>query len=169
MKIYPGEAEALDKILKSGLISHSSTQRLRVIQHLFVLGRGRSETKRDLQVSFPFIDRWRDRWKTYSSERAKWFCPDNQGQRSPATDREFILSIVTDIARSGTPAKFGEEMKNRIIAIALQKPSELGVPIERWSHELLARYLMEQGIVDTISSTTVGDFLKSAPGKSPQE
>jgi hypothetical protein len=160
------EATALNQVLRSGSISHSHTQRLRVIRHLFLLERGRSQTKRELQVSFPFVDRWRQRWKASAAERQQWFAPDNEGLRSPAADRTFLLSIVSDRARSGAPAKFSEEIKNRIIAIALQRPSELGLPIERWSHELLASYLIEQDIVETISSTTVGDFLQSAPGTS---
>lgn len=169
MSISTTESDVLNKVLQSGLISHSHTQRLRVIRHLFVLKRGRSQTKRELAVSFPFIDRWRNRWEAFAAERHEWFSVDNQQRRSPTTDREFLLSIVTDYARSGAPVKFSEAVKNRIIAIALQRPSDLGVPIEKWSYELLARYLMEQGIVDTICTTTIGDFLKSAPCKSPQE
>lgn len=163
------EAEILDKILNSGQILQSQAQRLGVIRSLFFHNIGRSQTKRDQQVSLPFVDRWRDRWKASAAERQKWFGPLNQEKRTLRTDRDFVLSLVADAPRSGTPAKFTETTKNRIIAIALKKPSDLGIPIERWSHAILATYLIEQGIVDTISSTTVGDFLKSASRKSSQE
>lgn len=163
------EAEVLDKILNSGQILQSQAQRLGVIRSLFFHNIGRSQTMRDQQVSLPFVDRWRGRWKASAADRQKWFGPLNQEKRTLRTDRNFVLSLVADAPRSGTPAKFTETTKNRIIAIALKKPSDLGIPIEKWSHAILATYLIEQGIVDTISSTTVGDFLKSAPRKSSQE
>lgn len=159
------EAEVLDKILNSGQITQSQAQRLSVIRSLFFHNIGRSQTKRDQQVSLPFVDRWRDRWEASVSERQKWFGPLNQEKRTLRTDRDFVLSLVADAPRSGTPAKFTEATKNRVIAIALKKPSDLGIPIEKWSHVILTDYLIAQGIVDTISSTTVGDFLKSAPRK----
>jgi putative transposase len=163
------ESEALDKILNSGQISHSESQRLGVIRSLFFHNIGRSQTKRDQQVSLPFVDRWRDRWKASAVERHKWFGPLNQEKRTLRSDRDFVLSLIADAPRPGTPAKFTDATKNRIIAIALKKPSDLGIPIEKWSYAILAAYLIEQGIVDTISSTTIGDFLKSAPRKSSQE
>ncbi len=163
------EVEVLDKILNSGQIPQSQTQRLGVIRSLFFHNIGRSQTKRDQKVSLPFVDRWRSRWKASATERQKWFGPLNQEKRTLRTDRDFILSLIADAPRSGTPAKFTEATKNRVIAIALKKPSDLGIPIEKWSYAILAAYLIEQGIVDTISSTTVGDFLKPASRKSSQK
>lgn len=163
------ESEMLDKLLNSGQISQSQALRLHVIRSLFYHRLSRSQTKREHRVSFPLIDRWKRRWEASSAERLKWFGSDNQEIRSFKADREYILSLVADAPRSGKPTKFSEGTKNRIIAIALKRPHELGIPIERWSHEILATYLIEQGIVDTISSTTVGDFLKSAPSKASQK
>jgi hypothetical protein len=150
-------------------ISYSQAQRLGVIRSLFFYNIGRSQTKRDKGVSLPFVDRWRDRWDASATKREKWFGPLNQEKRTLRTDRDFVLSLIADAPRSGTPVKFTEATKNRAIAIALKKPSDMGVPIEKWSHAILATHLVEQGIVDTISSTTVGDFLKSAPRKSSQK
>jgi hypothetical protein len=103
------------------------------------------------------------------AKREEWFGLGNQEKRTPRTDRALLLSLVADAPRSGKPPKFSEATKNKIIAIALRKPSEVGIPIEKWSHAILVNYLIEQGIVDTISSTSVGDFLKSAPRESSQE
>lgn len=158
-------ADLLNKVLNSGLISQSEAKRLGVIRSLFFLNVGRSQTARNLGVSLPFVDRWKERWLVSTEERLDWFAPANPEKRTLSTDRDFLLSLVADAKRSGTPAKFNEATKNKIIAIALKKPSEEGVPIEKWSNEILAAHLIERGIVDTISSSTVSDFLKSARGK----
>lgn len=159
-------AELLTKVLNSGLITQNQAKRLGVIQSLFFLNIGRSQTSRDLTVSLPFVDRWRSRWLARAEERDAWFSSLNQEERTLRTDREFLFSLVADAQRSGTPKKFTEATKNRIIATALKKPSEEGVPIERWSNEILAAHLIEKGIVETICSSSVSNFLKSAGSKS---
>ena len=159
-------AELLDKVLNSGQITYSQAKRLSVVRSLFFLNIGRSQTARDLGVSLPFVDRWKKRWLATAEERGVWFGSTNQEKRTLNTDRNFLFDLIADAQRSGAPAKFDEATKNKIIAIALKKPSEQGVPIERWSQEILAAHLIEQGIVDSICSSTVSDFLKSAPGKS---
>ena len=162
-------AEVLDKVLNSGQISQSQAKRLGVIRSLFFEEQGRSHTARTQGVSLPFVDRWKKRWTTTAQERRDWFSSTNAEARSCRADRNFIFSLVADAARSGAPAKFSEATRAQIVAIALQKPSERGVPIEKWSQELLATHLIEQGIVDYISSSTVSDFLKSARRNSPPE
>ena len=160
-------SELLSKVLKSGLITQSQAKRLGVIRSLFFLNRGRSQTARDLGVSLPFVDRWKKRWVDSQRERTAWFAATNLEQRTFTTDRDLLLDIVADAQRLGAPVKFDEATKNKIIAIALKKPSDQGVPIEKWSHELLATHLIEQGVVKSISSSTVSDFLKSARRKPP--
>jgi hypothetical protein len=158
--------ELLNKILNSGLITQNQAKRLGVIQSLFFLNVGRSQTSRNLNVSLPFVDRWKTRWLASIKEREAWFSTLNQEKRTLNTDREFLFGLIADSPRSGTPPKFTEATKNKIIAIALQKPSEHGIPIERWSNEILAAYLIEKGIVETICSSSVSNFLKSAGSKS---
>ena len=162
-------AEVLDKVLASGQISQSQAKRLGVIRSLFFAGQGRSATARAQGVSLPFVDRWKQRWLATAEQRQEWFGSANAGLRTQRTDRDFVLDLVADRQRSGAPAKFSEAQRAQIVAIALQKPRERGVPIERWSQELLAAHLIEAGIVDYISSSTVSDFLKSARREAPPE
>jgi hypothetical protein len=157
--------ELLNKILKSGKISRSQFQRLGVISSLLYQGVGRSQTARDRQVNLPFVDRWKKRWQAKEDEIEYHFSDQNREDRTLSRDIDFILSLVADAPRSGTPPKFSQATKDRIIAIALDKPSNHGIPIEKWSQEILAAYLIEQGIVDHICSSSVSNFLKSARGK----
>lgn len=156
-------------LLNSGQIKASLHKRLSVIYSFFYDGHSRISTSRLHGVSLPFVDRWRDRWRVSQVMCEDWFGDDNKEKRGRKADRDFILSLIEDAPRSGAPAIYGPEVKAQIIAIALRKPSDEGVPVERWSHDLLARHVVEKGIVAQMSSTRIGDFLKSAPRKSSSE
>ena len=78
----------------------------------------------------------------------------------------LVLSIVEDFFRPGAPATFGDEVRDQAIALALTKPGEHNIPVEQWTHELLAKHVVAMGIASNMSSSRVGDFLKSAPHKS---
>lgn len=163
------QVEVLDKVLNSGVISHRQAKRLNVIRDKCVHGLRRAQTARTHGVGLAFVDRWKKRWLATSDQRQAWFSEANAEQRSFRSDQAFILSIVSDAARSGAPAKFDEATKNKIIAMALRKPEDEGVPIEKWSYEILAAHLVESGVVDAICSSTVSNFLKSARGESSSQ
>lgn len=154
--------ELLTKILKSGKITRSQFNRLSVISSRIYNGVSRAQTARDLGANLPFVDRWHKRWLAQATEIEEYFGGEN---RSQSKDVAFILSLVSDKPRSGAPAKFDQPTKDRIIAIALDKPSQHGIPVEKWSQEMLAAYLIEQGIVEHICSSSLSNFLKSARSK----
>jgi hypothetical protein len=70
-----------------------------------------------------------------------WFSPVEGQARSPTEDRELLLSIVEDAPRSGTPAFFNPEVADQVVALALTKPEEHGIPFDRWTRQLLAEHL----------------------------
>lgn len=153
------------KILNSGKITQAQAKRLRVVKSMFIDKLNRSSTARQLGLNFPFVDRWKKRWLESAEQRRAWYAAAGDQVLERDAERKFVLSLVADKARSGAPPRFDQAVRDQIIAISLQKPAERGVPIERWSCVLLADHLVEQGIVETISSSTVSDFLKSASGK----
>jgi len=157
--------DLLTKILKSGKITSSQSRRLGVISSRLYNNIGRSQTARNLGVNLPFVDRWPKRWLSQEAEIKEYFSQENQEKRSKSKDIAFILKLVADKPRSGAPPKFDQATKDRIIAIALDKPSQHGIPVERWSQEMLAAYLVEQGIVEHICSSSLSNFLKSARSK----
>ncbi len=46
------------------------------------------------------------------------------------------------------------------MALACEKPENHGVPITHWSHSTLTAEIIKQGIVEKISMSHVGNFLK---------
>jgi len=60
----------------------------------------------------------------------------------------------------GTEPKFLKEQKAQILMIAATEPKKLGLHFSTWSLQKLQRYLMSQGIVDSICIETIRCLLK---------
>ncbi len=75
---------------------------------------------------------------------------------------EDIEERLKDRPRSGRPSRITAEQWCKIMALACEKPEEHGVPITHWSRSTLTAEIIKQGIVDAISSTHVGNFLKKS-------
>ena len=81
----------------------------------------------------------------------------------------MIEAVLTDTPRSGTPATFTAEQIVQIVAVACEPPAESGRPISHWTPREVADEVRKRGIVETISTRSVGRCLKSgrfeaAPG-----
>jgi transposase len=73
-------------------------------------------------------------------------------QRSPG---------LRDQPRTGRPPAFSPEVVVAIKALACELPGTCGVPLSRWHAPDLARAAVEQGIVASISGTTVWRWLSA--------
>jgi putative transposase len=73
----------------------------------------------------------------------------------------MIVEAFTDRPRSGTPATFTAAQIVQIVAVACEDPAESGRPISHWTPGAVAAEVCKRGIVETISTRSVGRFLKS--------
>jgi transposase len=73
----------------------------------------------------------------------------------------MIEAVLTDTPRSGTPATFTAEQSVQMVAVACEPPAESGRPIRHWTPREVADEVRKRGIVETISTRSVGRFLKS--------
>lgn len=73
-----------------------------------------------------------------------------------------IEEILKDRPRSGRPATITAEQWCKIMALACEKPENHGVPITHWSHSSLTAEIIKQGIVESVSATHIGNFLKKS-------
>lgn len=104
--------------------------------------------------------RWRDRWAVEVENLAV--------VEAEADDKEldnYILSLLSDQARSGTPGKFTAEQICQIVAISCEEPEEYGRPVTHWTPAELADEAVKQGIVASISARQTGRFLKRSPSQ----
>ena len=77
-----------------------------------------------------------------------------------ANDQELeqaIIQTLSDQPRSGTPPTFTAEQICQIIVMACESPDR---PISAWTPRELADEAIKREIVETISPTQVGRFLK---------
>ena len=77
--------------------------------------------------------------------------------------KQFVLEIVEtikDAPRSGAPTDFSAEQFAAIIAISCQHPTECSREVSHWTGRELADEAIKQGIVDSISVSTVGRLLR---------
>jgi len=114
----------------------------------------------ELECSEPTISKWKQRWID-NYEKLQVFSKGIDG--AGVSDTELIneiLTILGDAPRSGAPLTFIEEIQKKIQAIACESPSKYGLPFTHWTHEELAKRVILEKIVETISDTQIGRILK---------
>ena len=88
--------------------------------------------------------------------------------RHPASVRKWIhryneqgISSLINAPSPGRKRSYIEEQAQKMVEIALTEPRALGQPYSRWSLHRLVRYLIETGVVETISHDTVWRILRA--------
>ena len=123
-------------------------------------GKSNGWVARQLSIGLNTVKLWRSRWTAqYSTLLEYEKGQDGQG----VSDSELLgamLAVVGDLPRSGAPARITLAQKQQIIAVACEKPDTYGVQMTDWSHEMLVKVVVAQGIVDTISRRHLGGILK---------
>ena len=79
----------------------------------------------------------------------------------------MIVEALTDHPRAGTPATFTAEQIVQIVAVACEDPADSGRPVSHWTPREVAEEVRKRGIVETISTRSVGRFLKSGRFAAP--
>jgi transposase len=72
---------------------------------------------------------------------------------------EHRIDALGDLRRSGRPVGFTAAQVAEVKALACTPPTQTGVPLARWSTAELATEAVRQGLVETISASTVGRWL----------
>ena len=136
------EKEALEKIVRKQTTAQNIARRARII---LMAGSGKyknAEIAKYVGMDNGDITRWTKRWVESSIED--------------------IEERLQDMPRSGRTATITAEQWCKIMALACEKPEKYGVPISHWSHSTLTAEIIKQGIVESISTTHVGNFLKKS-------
>ena len=79
--------------------------------------------------------------------------------------RRFLESGIDglkDMPRSGHPLEFTAQERAEVLAMATRKPEDEGKHFTDWSIRELANHVVEKGIVESVSPTTVFRWLSEA-------
>ena len=110
----------------------------------------------EMDINREFVRRWRQRWTQNKEILSKL-----EAEEENKIYLEGILKVLSDFPRSGHPTKFTAEQVCQIVAVACEKPQDSGHMLSHWGTKQLAMEVKKRGIVENISKTQVGRFLKS--------
>ena len=144
-KIYGGSTSRQDHYCRAQIILLSAS------------GMSNTKISRALDIRVGTASKWRNRWH---SSQEMLLEIENNAHITAAGYQRVIEDTLSDQARSGAPPKFTAEQVCQIIALSCEKPEDSGLPISHWSLSSLKQVLEEKGIVDSISKSKIGAFLK---------
>lgn len=162
----PGSANKLriterqQDVLKE--ISNSTTSALRLIQRANVIllafaGEDNQDIAQEVGFNRNAVAKWRRRWAKSWQKLILIEC-----QETRAGLRRAIEDVLADAPRSGCPGMFTAEQVTQILALACEPPEQSGRPITHWTNHELADEAKKRGIVESISSSQVGRYLREA-------
>lgn len=131
------DRQALEKVVRCQRMEARSYRRARMLL-LAHSGKSVSEIARVMGTSRPIVRTWIGRY---------W---------------DVGLSGLLDQPRSGRPELISALERHQVVATACLPPERFGLHRSVWSHDTLAETLVREGLVDSISATTVGRILDEA-------
>lgn len=123
-------------------------------------GQSNSQISRDLALSLNTVKSWRRRWKSHFNQLCEYEKEMQAQELSRHAYLQVLLDHLRDLPRSGTRKRISLEEEQQIVALATEEPKDYGVEMSSWTHEMLAKVVIAQGIVEKISSRHVGNILK---------
>jgi putative transposase len=118
-------------------------------------GHRNTEISRQLSIQEENAGKWRKRWLSGSAQLIA--C-----EGKPKALRDAIESLLADAPRPGIAPVFTAEQVCQIIALACELPP---THLSHWTRAALVEAAVKRGIVEQISCTTIGRFLKSGTDK----
>ncbi len=79
----------------------------------------------------------------------------------------MIVQALADHPRSGPPATLTAEQLVQIVAVACEDPADSGRPVRHWTPREVAAEVRNRGMIETISTRSVGRFLQSGGCAAP--
>lgn len=123
-------------------------------------GQSNSQIARDLALTLPTVRAWRRRWESNYGQMCEYEEEMKAHGLSKHHYLQVLLKLLSDLPRSGTRKQISLAQEQQLIALASEKPADYGVEMSNWTHEMLAKVAIGQGIVEKISSRHVGNILK---------
>jgi transposase len=121
------------------------------------MGANQCHVTRQMRLNRGTVHIWRQRWLALAPKLEQMEA-DGGPDKALTT---MIVEALTDHPRSGTPATFTAEQIVQIVAVACEAPADSGRPVSHWTPREVAEEVRKRGIVETISTRSVGRFLKS--------
>ena len=175
LQISPLQMRIMREVIRIGKVGNRISRR---VQAIVMFGEGYSGYRINKMLGFhsDCIARWKQRWQENSLALDELEGGIAGGEIKEKEVKEGILDILSDLPRSGAPARITMEQKNQIVALACEQPCKYGIPFTHWTLEALSKVALETSIVQTITAAYVGvilrkknsNHIKQATGFSPR-
>jgi putative transposase len=151
ISLSAAQQAALERLLRQHSCPQALALRVRIVLAAATGMRNEPLATR-LSCSPTTVRKWRARWVEAESRLAA-------AEADSATLATTVAATLADAPRPGTPDTFSAEQIVQIVNLACTSPRAIGRPIDAWTPRELADEAERQGIVTSISPTTVGRFL----------
>ena len=155
VRITECQQVVLDELSRSRSESRMISQRAQIILLAFQ-GRLNEEIASEAGLKRKQVGLWRRRWQ------AAWDALTLLECTEPRKLREAVRQTLRDAHRSGAPGVFTAEQITQILAVACEDPSLSNRPITHWTQRELRDEVIGRGIVEEISVSRIGHFLREA-------
>ena len=118
---------------------------------------------RQMHLNRGTVQVWCRRWCALAPRLAQREADEGSDKALSA----MIVEALTDHPRSGTPATFTAAQIVQIVAVACEDPADSGRPVSHWTPREVAEEVRKRGLIETISTRSVGRFLKSGRFTAP--
>lgn len=139
----------------------SKTEPAWVVQRAAIIalawdGRLNEEISAEVGLGRMEVGKWRRRWRDAWEALTLLECAE------PRRLRQAIRDTLRDAPRSGSPGTFTAEQITQILALACEPPERSKRPITHWTNAELRAEAIHRGIVEDISVSQVGKYLREA-------
>jgi putative transposase len=158
------QMEVLEEIVASRVAPVRLVQRCKIVLLAFQKNNN-EEISEVVGLNPQQVSVWRKRWKADWLRLIQVECNETRSKL-----KSEIEALFADRPRKGRTPTFTTEQQAAIVAIACEDPdAESGRPISQYTQREIADEAVKRKIVDSISTSRVGAFLKSGrPKASPK-
>ena len=121
-------------------------------------GANQCHVRRQMHLNRGTVQVWGRRWRALAPKLEQMEADEGSDDKTLTT---MIVEALTDHPRPGTPATFTAEQIVQIVAVACEDLADSGRPVSHWTPREVAEEVRKRGIVETISTRSVGRFLQS--------
>lgn len=155
LRVTEKQEKIIQRIVRRATTPQNVALRANIVQASTEYGRRNTQIGRDLNCHARTVSTWRHRWLD------AWHTLVEAEAVATEKDLEtMIIELLSDQPRPGTPAKFTAEEICQIIKVACEEPERSGRPINEWTPRELADEVVKREIVESISPSQTGRFLK---------
>jgi DDE superfamily endonuclease len=145
----------LEELSRSRSESRTISQRATIVLRAFAK-RSNQEISAEVGLERKQVGLWRRRWRDAWEGLTLLECSE------PRRLREAVRETLRDAPRPGAPCTFTAAQVAAILAVACEPPAQSGRPITHWTHRELRDEVLARGIVEEISESRLGHFLREA-------